>query len=274
MKDVAQTNYILGHSPHEIRRLILQADLLRPTTDRLLKTAGIGPGMRVLDLGCGAGDVSILTAELIGPSGSVVGIDRNPEVIALASKRAATTGLRNVVFKNVALDAFGEPGPFDCIVGRYVLIHQPDPVNFLRQAARLLQPHGILAFHELSFSESRDSWPRVDSWDTILNLTRATFRKALPHHDVADRLIALFSQVGLPCPALFSELPIGGGRDSPLYAWIAETARTLLPHLPRSDAAYGTLMPIDTLEGRLRDAVVIACSQIAAPPQICAWTRL
>jgi ubiquinone/menaquinone biosynthesis C-methylase UbiE len=274
MNDVTQPNYILGHSPHEIRRLILQADLLRPTTERLLKTAGVGSGMRVLDLGCGAGDVSILTAELIGPSGYVVGIDRSPEVIALACKRAATTGLRNVTFKNVALDEFCEPEPFDCIVGRYILIHQADPVNFLRQAARFLRPRGVVAFHELSFSESRGSWPSVDSWDTMLTLTRATFRKALPHHDVADRLIALFSQVGLPCPALFSELPIGGGRDSPLYAWLAETVRTLLTRLPHSDVASDTLMPIDTLEGRLRDAVVTAHSQVAAPPQICAWTRL
>lgn len=274
MNNVTQTNYILGHSPHEIRRLILQADLLRPTTERLLKTAGVGPGMRVLDLGCGAGDVSILTADLIGPSGSVVGIDRNPEVIALACERAATAGLRNVTFKNVALDDFGEPEPFDCIVGRYVLIHQADPVNFLRQAARFLRPHGVVAFHELSFSESRGSWPTVDSWDALLTLTRATFRKALPHHDVADRLVALFCQVGLPCPALFSELPIGGGHDSPLYAWLTETMRTLLTRVPRSDVACDTLMPIDTLEGRLRDAVVAAQSQIAAPPQICAWARL
>jgi ubiquinone/menaquinone biosynthesis C-methylase UbiE len=88
MRDTTQAKYILGHSQEEIRRLMLQATIMRPFTERLMRNAEIGPGMRVLDLGCGAGDVSMLAAELVGPSGSVVGIDRNPEVIDLASARA------------------------------------------------------------------------------------------------------------------------------------------------------------------------------------------
>jgi ubiquinone/menaquinone biosynthesis C-methylase UbiE len=85
VNEMTQATYILGHSHAEIRRLMLQAAILRPFTERLLRNAEIGPGMRVLDLGCGAGDVSMLAAELVGASGSVVGIDRNPQVIALAS---------------------------------------------------------------------------------------------------------------------------------------------------------------------------------------------
>src|ERR1700722_3576073 len=79
MSEMKQAKYILGHSPEEISRLMLQATLLHPFTERLMKNAEIGPGMRVLDLGCGAGDVSMLAAELVGPSGSVVGIDRNAQ---------------------------------------------------------------------------------------------------------------------------------------------------------------------------------------------------
>jgi len=60
--------YIFGHSPEEIRRLIDQAPILRSTTERLLRSAGIQQGMRVLDLGCGAGDVSMLAGSLVGPS--------------------------------------------------------------------------------------------------------------------------------------------------------------------------------------------------------------
>jgi ubiquinone/menaquinone biosynthesis C-methylase UbiE len=51
--------------------------VMRPITERLLRSIGIEPGIRVLDVGCGAGDVSMLTAELVGSTGSVVGIDRN-----------------------------------------------------------------------------------------------------------------------------------------------------------------------------------------------------
>ena len=66
--------YILGHSASEIQRLKTQAEILRPITERLLLNAGIRPGMRVLDIGCGAGDVTMLAAEKVGPSGSVVGL--------------------------------------------------------------------------------------------------------------------------------------------------------------------------------------------------------
>src|SRR5215831_15449448 len=64
-------DYVLGHSQREIRRLTTQAALLRPITERLLQNAKLAPGMRVLDLGCGAGDVSMLAAEFVGSTGSV-----------------------------------------------------------------------------------------------------------------------------------------------------------------------------------------------------------
>ena len=62
--DVAETEYIFGHSDREIRRLVHQGAILRPITERLLRGAGIGRGTRILDLGCGTGDVSMLAAEI------------------------------------------------------------------------------------------------------------------------------------------------------------------------------------------------------------------
>jgi ubiquinone/menaquinone biosynthesis C-methylase UbiE len=94
LKWIARTavEYILGHSPDEVRRLMLQADVLRPITERLLKEAGLKPDMRVLDLGCGAGDVAMLAADLVGPKGCVVGIDRSAEALDLARNRARGAG--------------------------------------------------------------------------------------------------------------------------------------------------------------------------------------
>ena len=87
-------DYILGHSPAEIRRLKLQAGILKPITERLLREAGIAPGMRVLDLGCGAGDVALLAAEMVGPNGAVVGIDRNDDALAAAREPRTRRRLR------------------------------------------------------------------------------------------------------------------------------------------------------------------------------------
>ena len=79
--------YVLGRSETESQRLVKQAAFLRPSTERVFRKAGIAEGMHVLDLGCGAGDVSFLAAELVGPTGSVVGIDVDPGVLALARAR-------------------------------------------------------------------------------------------------------------------------------------------------------------------------------------------
>lgn len=90
--------YILGHSQAELRRLMLQASIIQPITRRLLLEAGLKPGMRVLDIGCGTGDVSLLAADLVGPRGAVVGIDRSAEAVAAARDRAAALGYGRVTF--------------------------------------------------------------------------------------------------------------------------------------------------------------------------------
>ena len=85
---MSETTYVLGHSRAETRRLKNQGAMLRPITERLRRNVGIDAGMRVLDLGCGTGDVSMLAAELVGPEGSIVGIDRSQEVLDVAKGRA------------------------------------------------------------------------------------------------------------------------------------------------------------------------------------------
>jgi tRNA A58 N-methylase Trm61 len=80
--------YVLGDTDAEHLRLVRQARLLAPFAERLFRDAGIVAGMRVLDLGCGMGDVSMLVAQLVGPSGSVVGVDRENAVLEKARQRA------------------------------------------------------------------------------------------------------------------------------------------------------------------------------------------
>jgi SAM-dependent methyltransferase len=270
-----QVEYILGHSGREIRRLMHQAAILRPITERLLRGAGIGTGMRVLDLGCGAGDVSMLAAELVGPTGSVVGIDRSQEVVAVARERARTAGLRHVDFEEASVDAFSDPEPFDAAIGRYVLIHQADPVAFIRAAAGLVRPGGVVAFHELCVGgQVLQSLPGVPLWQQAWDWMRMAFQAAAPHSDAGGRLIEHFSRAGLPQPALFCESPVGGGKDSPLYAWLAETLESFMPQVLRTGIVTADTIAIETFEDRLRTAVVEAQSQVVGPEQFCAWTRV
>jgi ubiquinone/menaquinone biosynthesis C-methylase UbiE len=267
-----ETIYILGHSPAEIRRLKAQAEILRPITERLLLGTGIGPGMRVLDIGCGAGDVAMLAAELVGPSGSVVGIDRNSEVLAVARERAQAAGLRHIAFEEASAEAFVDRALFDLVIGRYILMYQSDLAALLRAAARLVKPGGSVAFHELRLRQKCHSVPNVPLFELIDNLIR-TALCALPNYDAGDRLIQHFWDAGLPQPKLFSETPIWGGADAPL-SWLVDTLRSLLPQLHRMGIAMKDVLLIETFENQLRDAIVATQSQVSGPVQICAWARL
>jgi len=98
--------YVLGHSAEELNRLIDQARLFGELTEDVFVRAGIGPGMRVLDVGCGAGDVSFLLARMVGPSGTVVGVDRSEDAVAMANARARAMGLAQVVSPKASLKTY------------------------------------------------------------------------------------------------------------------------------------------------------------------------
>ncbi len=144
----AANDYLLGHVDPELERLQSQARCLEPLTRRLIRECGIEPGMRVLDLGCGPGDVAMLVAEAVGPSGKVLGVDGAPRAVETARRRAGEAGLAHVEFV-VGDDQqlFNHP-PFDAAIGRCVLIHQPDPAATVRRTAAAVHPGGFVAFME------------------------------------------------------------------------------------------------------------------------------
>jgi ubiquinone/menaquinone biosynthesis C-methylase UbiE len=98
--------YELGHSDRELKRLETQARLVDPMTRQFFKSAGLEEGMRVLDVGSGAGDVAFLVAEMVGSSGEVVGTDRSPEALTMAEARAQARSLASVSFR------LGDPTTF------------------------------------------------------------------------------------------------------------------------------------------------------------------
>jgi protein-L-isoaspartate O-methyltransferase len=128
------SHYSLGSTDAEHERLIWQASRLAPLTERLFREAGIGPGQRVLDLGSGVGDVAMLVARMVGPSGEVVGVERDTRSTARARARVAEAGLRNVNFTESDVNQLANDKPFDAAVGRFILEFLPDPLAALRRA--------------------------------------------------------------------------------------------------------------------------------------------
>ncbi len=266
------TNYALGHSPTEIRRLGIQAAILRPITMRLLQDLGVSPGMRILDIGCGAGDVALLAAEVVGESGAVVGIDRSEAAILAARARAGTA--KNVDFLVASPDDTLDAASFDVAIGRYVLTFQDDVPSFIRATARLVKPGGILAFHEVDDGDDFAALPEVPLWKQANEWLMTALRSLVPNPDVPGRLVDCFSQAGLGAPVLFCEVPVGDGERSPIATWLAETLRTLLPQIIQRGWASEEAVDIDSLEKRLRAAASTTHSQVSALRQVCAWVTV
>src|SRR5437762_11546940 len=95
--DNAQMPYPIGENESQTRRLITQAQLYNPSTRAFFQAAGIGKGMKVLELGSGVGDVSLVLAELVGPSGSIVGVELKSAAVESARSRLAAIGWQNKI---------------------------------------------------------------------------------------------------------------------------------------------------------------------------------
>src|SRR6202166_2610863 len=119
--------YVLGRTSQETRRLQTQASFMNPWTLRLFQQAEIRPGMKILDLGSGVGDVALLLAEIVGPQGTITGIDVNPVVLETARARLHEAGFTNATFQVGNIETFPFEGAFDAIVGRLILTHLREP---------------------------------------------------------------------------------------------------------------------------------------------------
>jgi SAM-dependent methyltransferase len=265
------TPYILGHAPGELDRLIEQARFLGDLTEEVLRRAGVGPGMTVLDLGSGTGDVSFLAARLVGPTGTVLGVDRSPEAVATAQGRAREAGLTNVTF-TVADLADLDPAPVDALVGRLVLMYLDDPAAVLRRLLAGVRPGGVVAFQEMDMG--------AVTWEGDLPLFATTgdrivqtFARAGIDHRTGLKLARIYRRAGLPAPQTLQGARAESGPDSPIYAWMAQTARTLLPLMERTGVATAADVGVDTLAVRLREEIVAADATVVPPPLIGAWTR-
>jgi SAM-dependent methyltransferase len=267
-----QPGYILGHDRNELDRLIEQARFFGDLTDEVLRRAGVGPGMRVLDLGCGTGDVSFLAARLVGPTGSVVGVDRSAEAVQVAERRARGAGLTNVSFAVQDLTELAVAGRFDAIVGRLVLMYLDDPAAVLRRLLDQLEPGGVVAVQEMDMGAC--TWePDCPLLATAADRIVQTFIRAGIDHRTGLKLARIYRDAGLPAPQTLQGARVESGLDSAVYAYVAQITRTLLPLMERTGVATAAEVDVDTLAARVRDEVVAADATVVPPPLVGAWAR-
>jgi SAM-dependent methyltransferase len=258
-----------GIGEDEVARLEVQGAALAPATRMIFAEAGIRPGMRVLDLGCGAGDVTFVAADLVGPEGFVVGVDRSPQALARARLRAGQRGLAQVQFVEGDL---GEPvpsGPFDAIVERLVLWTVPDPAALLRRQATVLRPGGLVVPIEEDLSTIR-SLPETAFGTQVKSWLVEAFAKA-GMSMVGSRLWAILQEAGLRPVGMIGVQPHFGPADEAGIALLVETMRLAEPLIVGTGVATAEEIGMDTFEQRLREENQRTQAVGAFPMLLSAW---
>jgi len=266
--------YLLGHSDHEIRRLRAQARLLEPVTRQFLREAGITQGMRVLDVGSGAGDVAFLAAELVGETGIVVGTDRAPTAIAAASAAARERGLQNVEFRQGDPAEMSFERTFDAVVGRYVLPFQADPSAMLRGLVRHLDPGGLVVFHEPDWTFVR-SFPPAPLYDQACRWADETTRLSGQSWNFLEKAHAAFVGAGLASPTMRLHTFVAG--EGHLREWlmaVGDIVESVLPSMVRLGVVTEEEVGLDTFRERLLQEVASNHSVIVGRSEVGIWTSV
>jgi ubiquinone/menaquinone biosynthesis C-methylase UbiE len=261
---------------NEERRLEKQAAIMDPFTDRIFRDGGLAEGMRVLDLGSGAGDVALLAARIVGPAGAVVGVEGSAVAIETARRRAAAAGLHHVTFVEGdlrELDRVFDPRipSFDAVVGRFVLQFTPDPSAVLRAAAAAVRPGGLVCFQECD-DHYTYAYPATPLWDQVRTWLLAALDHAGVESRMGLRLYQTFREAGLPEPHLRMEAAIGGGEKAPVFVW-ADVLRSVIPTLERAGIATEAEIDPDTLEARLKTDLTATGGIMISIVVVGAWSR-
>jgi SAM-dependent methyltransferase len=267
-----QRTYVLGNDPQELTRLDLQAAGIEQPSRLLMQAAGIRPGLRVLDLGTGLGHVARIAADLVGPSGAVVGIDESGDALAVARARTDTAGVGNLSFVEGDVRQWRATEPFDVVVGRLILFHLADPVVAVRHQLRHLRDGGRFVAIDFDIASAR-SEPAVPLVAEALDWVIRVFEAANAWPRIGARLGPILTSAGLRdvvTMGVQGYLPPGDRAAAQLLGGVV---RSLAPAIVKHGIATEADLGLPTLEDRLHEALVQADAVLLPPTVSGAWGR-
>ena len=262
--------YALGYSKAESDRLMRQAKQLAPLTESFFRDAGIALGSHVLELGSGMGDVAMLVSRLVGPSGSVLGIERDPDSIRFAQARVAEAGLKNVSFSQDDVSHLCAGKQFDAAVGRFILQFLPDPVSVLHSLCAAVKPGGVIAFHEPQWQPYIDLLADLPLSRACAIAVRDTMHASSVRIDGGLFLHHVFQEAGLPAPNMRIEMILGS--QPGFTTWICDLLSSLLPKARQHHISLEALGELETLSSRVHAEVTAANVAVPWIALVAAWS--
>jgi len=264
--------YVLGSDPRELARLDRQAAWLEPATRLLLQAAGLKSGLRVLDLGTGLGHVARLAGDLVGPSGSVVGIDRAVEALAVARQRAEAHGDHHVSFVEGEVGHWRANAPFDAVVGRLVLFHLADPVTAVRHHLADLADGGVFVAIDFDLGAARTE-PRVDLISEGLDWVVRAFSAGGAFPTIGAHLGPILRQAGLEAVTTFGIQGYLAADDPTGPSLLGGVVRSLADPIVKYGIATAEQLDLATLEDRIAGGLRRARAVLLPPTLVGAWGR-
>jgi SAM-dependent methyltransferase len=262
--DGSPTGYALGDADPALDRLVSLSRVYAEATGSWLGSLGLEPGASVVDLGCGQGDVTLAAAALVGPTGTVTGVDASARPLSVARRRAAQEGAARVSFEQADVTRWLPAEPVDAVVGRLLLMHLPDPVGLVVRLREAVRPGGLIGFQDvvLGTRASQPALPLLTKFNTWL---LETFRRLGRPVDMGLRLSAVFAAAGLPEPALTVGGRVERGAAADGWALIAGDVRSLLPRMEETGVVTAAEVEPATFEQRLRAQAAAADAVLVSP---------
>jgi ubiquinone/menaquinone biosynthesis C-methylase UbiE len=187
--------YTLRVGKHDEERLAISDEIYGPSTRAFLINSGIRAGMRVLDVGCGPGNISCWLAEQVGEDGNVVAVDISDESLSVAATKASEHNITNIQFVQCAADELDRiEGTFDMVFCRFLLIHLTDPKRALLSMASKLNENGILCCEEPT-TYTHSCYPTNRFFDKANLLTQQLGNKKGVDYNFGEKIFSLFQEL-------------------------------------------------------------------------------
>jgi ubiquinone/menaquinone biosynthesis C-methylase UbiE len=266
----SENTYALGSDPQELSRLDRQAAFIEAPSRLLLQAAGLAPGMRVLDLGTGLGHVARLAAQFVGPHGSVVGLDRAAQALAVARQRAEAVGETHISFVEGDVARWRADEPFDAVVGRLVLFHMADPVAAVRHHMQNLREGGLFVALDFDIGGARSA-PLVGLAGDGLDWIMRAFSAAGATPQIGSRLGRILEDAGLEAVKTFGIQAYLPARDPAGPALLVGVIRSLFDVIVKHGIATAEQIGLETLEQRIADELRREDAVFLPPTVVGAW---